>query len=240
MKMKSRAWFVTGKRKMLRRIEDRVFVKRCTDTSSELDFLNELGDDEIEDLIEKRSPTTRGIINEPQAQQKTSPIGLQKGNLARLLSKRARAEQKAVDTRKYRQGPAELTDPFEAADMSSDADDGYASSPPTLNAATSSVADGSDQPLPLPLMHKRRASVSSIIEVSSSSRPSSPITSDSEERENKRQRRLDNFKNVVIEFAHVSSDPPQDSEQEPPEGFLENFTVTEPFPGATAFGTDGE
>lgn len=116
---------------------------------------------------------------------------------------------------------------------------------------------------PLPFLHKQQASQPVQIASKSpapsvdSSRANTPDSSedededddDDEERERKRQRKVESFKNVVIKFAHVShsesSDEPntlQEQEQDAlgvPEGFLENLTVTEPFPGASAFGLGG-
>lgn len=296
MTLKSRAWFVKGKRTVLRMTDDSVKIRRHQDPLTSSDFVNELGDDEIEDVIQKGGPNADEVLLLETGARTIVDLSEEPGSLSlardksnnRRLMKRARKEQRDVDTRRFRTGPPERVNPFEPASASSDADNGYSSSPPPTrnNSTTSSVPgpEGSHQslmtplPLPLPLMHKRRrASTSSIVEAptptpapvsipipissssssSSSRQPSSPspspaVTSpanNSQEREGKRQRRLvESFKNVIIEFAHVSSDPvpaqglsEQQAEDHPPEGFLESLTVTEPFPGALAFGTaDGE
>lgn len=158
--------------------------------------------------------------------------------------RRRRVEPKDVDTTKWRQGPAELSDP---------------SSSPGLR---------QEKDRPLIYTHKRQIS-SSVVSVSSSrsSDHSKQLESRKRQRHDFRnlvteyirassepsQRASNNLKqdscrkvsaddaisnNQIVQSAHLtSSDETQDLD-EPPEDFLDNLVVVEPFPNAANFGVD--
>lgn len=174
----------------------------------------------------------------PGKRKGTRPIDpslLDKPAARRQERKRRRLEQKAVDTGKYRQGPAQLTNPFEAPTSS---DTAAPSSSQTAHAddLDASTQDESDQ-VALRLLHKSRASLAHVDADNIASSPPRPATA-TPERERKRQKRLSEFKDVVNQFTHVPVEE-QLREREPgEEEGLSNVIAVEPFPGATIFALD--
>lgn len=233
MALNPRAWFVPGKRTTLRLIDPSLkqdFQDRRVSSSRAGIFINELGDDsEMEDTEDEPTTDLPSSLPTSESQPRASQA-------SRPASKQALLAQKAVNTQKYRQGPPVWSDPSEADAESSEQEPALADSSGT-SSAPGTIQDASPPSQPLPSIHKRRASVSSgAIEPASSPRPSRPATPSSEERARKRQKLLRRFKDVVIEFAHVSPQrPPREGSSE--DG-LAQTTINEPFPGAAAFGLD--